>query len=182
MNEIKRFDIVGMEEVYAPDGEACWYEDVAPILQRNKELETLLSKAQQVLLTKTAMIKELDADLAHFVASEQSAVTQLYDALKELAQLREQEPYGWKHQYRKILGGSEYVMLTVDNEPPYPDVNYLCVASSPLYAEPKPAQIPAALIEWANLSEYYELTQWHKGYEAARRLVKMQLDTMKGKS
>lgn len=67
MNEIERFDIVGRWEVYAPDGEACWYEDVAHIIQRNKELETENS-------VQRLQIEYIEA---------------------QLARLHEQEPVGW---------------------------------------------------------------------------------------
>ena len=92
----------------------------------------------------------------------------------ELARLREQMPSIWEVLY--MGKGIAYF----DHVPHIGDLPANSLVRK-LYAEPNPAQIPAALIEWANLSEY-EPTQWHKGYEAARRWVKMQLDTMKEKS
>lgn len=167
MSEIKRYTIISNEETdwdyFEMDGgNWCLYDDVAPIIKRNLELETENS-------VQRLQIEHLEADIAHFVGSEQSAVSQLYDALKELTRLREQKPAAYKLPV--------YPVRIVEHS----DLNgcYADGTVESLYAEPKPAQMPAALIEWANLSEY-EPTQWHKGYEAARRWVKMQLDTMKG--
>jgi len=52
----------------------------------------------------------------------------------------------------------------------------LCAKSAP--AEPdaeRPISIPTALILWAGIEDQSQPTQWHKGYEAARGYVNMQI-------
>jgi hypothetical protein len=117
----------------------------------------------------SAMTKEglhAKSDIAGELAFRDKRIDELE---AELVRLREQKPAAYKLPV--------YPVRIVE----YSDLNgcYAEGTVEPLYAEPKPEQLPAGLMQWIKWADYpinYSGNDYAQGYEDARAFVKSELE------
>jgi hypothetical protein len=185
MSEIKRYsvaDILCLDEKI----DLCKYKDVEPIIQRNKELEaefvkfrkssdivigimmdrnleldTLLSKAQEVLFAKIARIKEIEAEIeqlrmqnpvwwTHVDSNGLDVFVNMPFCLGEVALYAEPKP---AQEIPDYVAKRMHYPECWDTSA-YPTVLSALIESSQGCTDCNPsAQIPAELVKWVNNDE-----------------------------
>lgn len=166
MSEIKRYKLGVFERGFdeCSGGELCFYDDVEQLNRnyslaislltaRNIGLETLLSKTQQVLLTKIARIKELGNEIEklQWVCSEAYQLAGAYGADVKAMDNLSAAANGDKlphDSFLPVFNRCEAELTRLREQEPYCYYDLYsdtciterqCKRNFPLYAEPKPA-------------------------------------------
>lgn len=184
MNEIKRYNSWNGKIYKAKDGVMCSYRDIAPIIQRNAELEAEIARLREQNPVGKITDKGIDWEDSFFtnVVVSGDGNSNLYAEPKpaqipdELARLRGQEPI-----QAVPISFDEVQKWALENWRQHlPDEEAYKAYREAHDQKPAPA-IPDELVAWAS-KVTDRFVPYDKGYDDAREFVREQLDKIKGKS
>jgi hypothetical protein len=134
------------------DGQLCMYEDVEPIIHRNKELE-----------------------------AENKRLREHVDSLSCGASREAWHKEAWTLLQSRAIEDREIMKVNIHTIRTVFDATYDALAGSDM-AKPKPAQIPADLVEWANSwqEDDSDMPSYLTGCNDMKHFVTSQLEKMKG--